>query len=246
VPRRGLTELAGESGSGKTQLCLQLALEAARATGQGVVYLCTEDAFPARRLDQLRAARQLTSDVTDSILIEHLPDVESLQACCERRLPQLATSRPLCAIIVDSVAAQFRCQYEASEGARRAHDIQLLGATLRGLSRRHGVAVICVNQVTSVVRDGGGATIAGGGAVKPALGLAWASQLSTRLMTSRTNFSLPDVEEAGPGPSSGRLMQLSVVSAPHLPPDTVYFRVEPGGVRGVPVSEATPLLPLPD
>ena len=35
VPRRGITELAGESGSGKTQLCLQMALESARATGHG-------------------------------------------------------------------------------------------------------------------------------------------------------------------------------------------------------------------
>ena len=35
IPRRGITELAGESGSGKTQLCLQIALEAARATEQG-------------------------------------------------------------------------------------------------------------------------------------------------------------------------------------------------------------------
>ena len=76
------------------------------------------------------------------------PCQESLQVCCERRLPQLAGRRPLCAVIIDSVAAQFRCQYEAGEGGRRARDIQTLGATLRGLSRQRQLAVLCVNQVS--------------------------------------------------------------------------------------------------
>ena len=46
-----------------------------------VVYICTEDAFPARRLEQMRQARQLTSDVTDRILIEHVPDVVTVLYC---------------------------------------------------------------------------------------------------------------------------------------------------------------------
>ena len=41
-------------------------------------------------------------------------------------------------------------------------------------------------------------------------------------------------------------MQLSVVSAPHLPPDTAYFRIAASGVQGVAVSEDTPLAPLAD
>ena len=42
-----------------------------------VVYICTEAAFPARRLEQMRAERHLTAAVTDRVLIEHVPDVVS-------------------------------------------------------------------------------------------------------------------------------------------------------------------------
>ena len=56
--------------------------------------------------------------------------------------------------------------------------------------------MICpgVRQVTSVVpREGeeAGPSSAGGG-VTPALGLAWATQLTTRLATARTDFSRAD------------------------------------------------------
>ena len=90
--------------------------------------------------------------------------------------------------------------------------------------------------MTSVVpREGeDGAT----GGVAPALGLAWATQLTTRLITARTGFSRADCEPRR------RLMQLSVASVPHLPPDTAYFRIAQDGVRGVSVTEDTPLVPL--
>ena len=74
--------------------------------------------------------------------------------CCERRLPQLAARRPLSALVIDSVAAQFRCQYEAGESARRALDLQRLGGALRHLSRRHRLAVLCVNQVSERMLNG--------------------------------------------------------------------------------------------
>ncbi|XP_037077674.1 DNA repair protein XRCC3-like [Pollicipes pollicipes] len=205
---------------------------------RSVVYACTEDAFPARRLEQLRAARRLTTAVTDLILIEHAPDVDSLQVCCERRVPQLAGRRPLCALIIDSVAAHFRCQYEAGEGGRRARDLQTLAGTLRRLSRQHSVAVLCVNQVTSVPRDGAA------GGVTPALGLAWATQVTCRLQTTRTRFSLAHRER--PSEAAPRLMQLRVHSASHLAADAAYYQIEAGGVRGVPVTDSTLLVPLPD
>ena len=48
VPQQGITELAGPSGAGKTQICLQLALEAQRATGHGE---------PDRKLSRHRTVR---------------------------------------------------------------------------------------------------------------------------------------------------------------------------------------------
>ncbi|KAJ1905676.1 DNA repair protein xrcc3 [Tieghemiomyces parasiticus] len=72
IPAWGLTEIAGTSASGKTQLCLQLSLTAQLPIALGgldgeVVYFSTEDAFPSRRLAELadiftqRYAQQLGS-----------------------------------------------------------------------------------------------------------------------------------------------------------------------------------------
>ena len=45
-----MLQVAGESGSGKTQFCLQCSLQASRR-GQRTVYICTEGAFPQVRFE---------------------------------------------------------------------------------------------------------------------------------------------------------------------------------------------------
>ncbi|CAM9314337.1 unnamed protein product, partial [Chrysoparadoxa australica] len=56
---QGITEVTGEAGSGKTQLCLQLALQAQLSPHQGglggksCVLSCGEGDFPSKRLSQL-------------------------------------------------------------------------------------------------------------------------------------------------------------------------------------------------
>lgn len=78
----GLTELAGTSGAGKTQLCLQLCLTVQLSAQDGglsggAVYVCTEDAFPNKRLHQLVNAFVVKHNhftpkmITDAIFIEH-------------------------------------------------------------------------------------------------------------------------------------------------------------------------------
>lgn len=110
-PVRGITELAGESGCGKTQLCLQLCLSVQYPLLQGglnsgsiflklliyhvillmrqffmvcsytgAVYICTEDSFPARRLQQLfhtypgRRTVDNSRNFGDNIFVEHIAD----------------------------------------------------------------------------------------------------------------------------------------------------------------------------
>lgn len=58
VLTRGITEIFGESGAGKTQLLLQLSLsvqlpESLCGINKGVAFICTEDAFSAKRLVQI-------------------------------------------------------------------------------------------------------------------------------------------------------------------------------------------------
>ena len=86
----GLMELAGTSGAGKTQLSLQLCLTVQLPTmrgglGGGAVYVATEDAFPAKRLQELAesfskrhsAMKYNTKQLMDAIFIEHSATIVS-------------------------------------------------------------------------------------------------------------------------------------------------------------------------
>lgn len=83
VPIRGITEIVGESGCGKSQICMQLALNVQLPLGDGglekeTVYICTEDGFPSKRLVQMVEYRNKTSQNDhkwlDKIFIERCPD----------------------------------------------------------------------------------------------------------------------------------------------------------------------------
>lgn len=50
-------------------------------------------------------------------------------------------------VVIDSVAAPFRCEFDGPASAPRARCLQALGATLRQLSYTFQSPVLCVNQV---------------------------------------------------------------------------------------------------
>ena len=59
--------MVGESSSGKTQLCLQCTVQAARR-GERVVYLCTEGGFPQVVTNTERCQGRIVLDVIQSEL----------------------------------------------------------------------------------------------------------------------------------------------------------------------------------
>ncbi|KAH7972169.1 hypothetical protein HPB52_008583 [Rhipicephalus sanguineus] len=162
---RGLIELCGESGSGKTQLCLQTALAAAANDDAHVLYICTEERFPEKRLRQMDPREERG----DRVLVAQLGEWPMLIQCLESSLPALRRTRRVTLLVIDSVAALLRADPERSEGVRR------LGALLDALWRS-GIAVLCVNQVTDVP----------GGRTAPSLGPGWANLVTTRLVTARS------------------------------------------------------------
>lgn len=50
-------------------------------------------------------------------------------------------------VVIDSVAAPFRCEFGGPASVPRARCLQVLGATLRRLSCAFGSPVLCINQV---------------------------------------------------------------------------------------------------
>ncbi|XP_040920122.1 DNA repair protein XRCC3 [Toxotes jaculatrix] len=239
----GITEISGESGVGKTQLALQLCLSVQyptqyRGLNSGAVYICTGDSFPIRRLQQLiREQSCLRSDIppslisslqfSDHVYIEHAADLETLQLCLSRRVPLLLARGVVRLLVVDSVAALVRCQFQADDWQERNKQLLTLSSTLHHLSQEFTTPVLCINQVTDVFNRSDDSLGPLSSNMSPALGLTWANQVMVRLMMRRLQGTVSR------GDQSSALRRLEVVFAPHLPRDGRDAAVWREGVRGL-------------
>ncbi|XP_044024577.1 DNA repair protein XRCC3 [Siniperca chuatsi] len=248
LPVGGVTELSGESGAGKTQLALQLCLSVQYPTqhgglNSGAVYICTEDSFPIRRLQQLiREQSRLRSDVppsltsslqfSDGVYIEHAADLDSLQVCLSRRVPLLLARGLVRLLVVDSVAALFRSEFQAADWLERTKQLLTFSSTLHHLSHEFTTPVLCINQVTDVFSSSDHRLGPLSSSVSPALGLAWANQVMVRLMMRRLQVIVAR------GDQRSALRRLEVVFAPHLARDGRDAAVWREGVQGVTNSDS--------
>nr|CAD7424350.1 unnamed protein product [Timema monikensis] len=240
VAMRGITELAGESGSGKTQLCLQMCLtvqypEINGGLSAGSVYINTEDVFPSRRLHQLiqKFPSRVRSEDTsiqfgNNIFIEHIADVESLKKCVFGQLPQLLAQKSVGLIVVDSIAGVFRADFEPRDSVSRAKEMRAVGGQLHRLAEEFRVAIICVNQVTTVINNERSAGDNTGRKTIAALGLAWANMVTTRLQISRTDRSVTDAKG-----TTVPVRMLEIIFSPDKPPRSCHFVVTEAGVSAV-------------
>lgn len=164
VPVGRITEFAGESGAGKTQfllsLCLAVQLPSPHGLGRQALYISTESGLSTSRLAQmLRANPLISKDIDfadrpslDNILSASLPDLESQDHILNYQVPVLLERHDIGLIVLDSVAANYRAEFErqgsrGSNMAARSADLIKLGALLRDFARRHNLAVVVANQV---------------------------------------------------------------------------------------------------
>lgn len=164
VPVGCITEFAGESGAGKTQMLLSLCLAVQLPPPYGLVrkalYISTEAALATRRLAQMLDSNPVISRLTaddsrpslDNILSTVTPDLESQSHILEYQVPVLLERHDIGLLVLDSVAANFRAEFErqgshGSNMATRSAELVRLGALLRNLARRHNIAIVVANQV---------------------------------------------------------------------------------------------------
>ncbi|CAH0728492.1 unnamed protein product, partial [Brenthis ino] len=202
--RKGtITEIYGESGTGKTQIALQVA---AYCGDKGSVIISTEDIFPVKRFNQINKAiinRSENADSGKSTFIEHLTDSHELLSCVRVRLPILLSKNRISSVIIDSVAAPFRSEH--TNYVQRAEELREFAVTLLNLAQEYNMAVICINQVT--------ASFDGSDDVLPTLGLVWSNMMSYR-------FKLRKISETIQNKDSSHhinLRELTVIHAPDLP-----------------------------
>lgn len=146
-----LTEVHGEAGTGKTNLCLQLATEVAISGGK-VVFLDSEG-FSPDRLAQV--AGPALEEVERRLVVERVTTMAQ-QAKAAERAARIARAVPeVRLVVVDSATLLYRVGLADGEGVRerRALLSQLHG--LHAVARERGVAVLVTNQVFSVPGEEG-------------------------------------------------------------------------------------------
>ncbi|XP_078441156.1 homolog of X-ray repair cross complementing 3 (XRCC3) [Wolffia australiana] len=246
IPCGSITEIAGESGVGKTQICLQLALCALLPPSHGglsasSLYIHSEFPFPISRLRQLSTHLTTShSSPLDHVLVRGVHTADELLAVLDR-LPGFI-SRPISGlpvklIVVDSIAAVFRSDFDNSavDLKKRSSMFFTIAAKLKELAVLFGLAVVVTNQIVDVIDDGGESSYmrvgnydflrTSGRIVCPALGISWANCVNTRLFLSRSDSGIQ-----GEG-RDDRMIQ--VVFAPHLPKSFSFYNIQKKGTLGV-------------
>ena len=73
---------------------------------------------------------------------------KDLRFCISKKVPVLLSQGRVKLIIIDSIAALFRCEFETHETIRRAKELSSFAAQLHYLSFKYSCPVVCVNQVS--------------------------------------------------------------------------------------------------
>lgn len=136
-----ISQLYGESGTGKSNIVLQLSVQAV-ARGLRVIFIDTEG-FSAERFRQI--AGPGAKEAAEKIMIFEPMSLEQ-QAVSIRDASRIA-GRDVGLIILDSATSLYRVLLEGEDSrpARRTLSSQL--SELQEIARRQGIVVVITNQV---------------------------------------------------------------------------------------------------
>lgn len=240
LPLRGIVELCGEAGSGKTALSMVIALRFAAAFGRVALIVNTESPYPAVRLEALTGS---SSALIDLVRISDVRDAPALEAFLEA-LPRAVAASRIGLIVLDSIAAPLRADLGAAGDApERARWLIAVAAALLRLNAEAGVAVVIVNQVTDIVEGDGGAlemaasegvryvprrsaAWSGGRWARPALGPAWDACVAHRIMLTH-----PRLGGDGGAASGACRRGLCLMRSPLAPAAALTFELGAGGLE---------------
>jgi len=161
-----ITQLYGEAGSGKTNICIQTAVECAKS-GKKVIFLDCEG-FSPERFFQIASSRGDIDEIARRILIFEAHNFEQQEKCIaeiERFIAEKGKKEQandewgegesdVALVILDSATVFYRLEpnEERSMQMRRRLANQILH--LLELARRHDIAVIITNQVYMDIENG--------------------------------------------------------------------------------------------
>jgi len=153
IETRAVTEVVGEFGSGKTQLCHQLAVmvqlpEDRGGLGAKAIYIDTENTFRPERIMQIAKARGLDPDQALNNIFYARAYSADHQMVLVEQAKSLIRQHNVALLVVDSVIAHFRAEFPGRENlAERQQKLNKHIADLLRLADAYDVAVVVTNQV---------------------------------------------------------------------------------------------------
>lgn len=155
IESQSITELYGEFGSAKTQIVLQLSVNAQLSKEDGgldseVVFIDTEDTFIPERVEQMAKAKGADpEEILDNIHVARAFNSDH-QILLAEKSEEIVKNNDVKLIAVDSLTSQFRSDYIGrGELATRQQKLNKHMHVLQRLANTYNLSVIVTNQVMS-------------------------------------------------------------------------------------------------
>jgi len=249
IPIGQITEIYGQAGVGKTQLCLQLCANARLPEKFGglngkSVFLDCHGGFNSKRLYQICNAtqeslissmpienyknairRDLSSNVLEDIYYRQINTLEEINCALDDLVTRMLPNSNVKLLVIDSIAFHFR--YSILEGKSDTKALlQGIVQKLNILAFTYDMAVIVTNQMTTRMNQSTGGTgdFKFNGDLIPALGESWTHSCSTSL---ELNFVKINNQKS----HRCILRELNVVKSPLVKyPSKAYFKITGDGI----------------
>ncbi|KAL4809376.1 P-loop containing nucleoside triphosphate hydrolase protein [Aspergillus unguis] len=162
-----VTEVTGESASGKTQfllgLLLAVQLPEPRGAGKSAIYISTEAPLATNRLSQLIENHPYLSSLPrdnapslERILSINAMDLESQDHILNYQLPVAIKRYNVGLVVIDSITSNYRAEHtthDLSGLSTRSGELAKVGQMLRNLAASEDIAIVVANQVSDRFED---------------------------------------------------------------------------------------------
>jgi len=154
IETQAITELVGEFGSAKTQLChtlavtIQLPVEKGGLAPCSVLYVDTEGTFRPERIQSIAEGHGLDpKDILPNIYVATTYSSDHLAIIVDETF-RIVPEKNIKLIVVDSIVGRFRPEYVGREClAERQQKLNRVLSRLLKLAEAYNVAVVITNQV---------------------------------------------------------------------------------------------------
>jgi DNA repair protein RadA len=220
IETQAITEIAGEFGSGKSQICYTLCVTAntpldRKGLGGNVIFIDTENTFRAERIFQIAEHRGISEsdEILRKIYVCKIYNTSHLEVIIQD-LGKSIEEYKAKLVIVDSIIALHRAEFTGRGTlADRQQRLSIMLHKLSRLAEVHNIAVVITNQVQSQPDD----FFSGGNGLRPTGGNAMGHASTYRILLRKT----------------GRDRIAIMIDSPCHAYDQTKFMIAEGGVQDV-------------